>query len=117
LKASFNFSCGTTLPDKTWEVVACTIEIALFGTSSTFSTSFPGFWESREKLGSQNKTKRKGKHFISTRHYKLTCRDFLRQLLAASLLRKLLAASLLWKLVSSITLREPFIAPLRIREW
>ena len=49
LNASFNFSCGKTLPDKTWEVLACTTELALFGASSITPTVFPGFWESRGK--------------------------------------------------------------------
>jgi len=49
LKASFSFSCGTTVPDETWEALARTSEIAFFGTSSILPTVFPGFWESRGK--------------------------------------------------------------------
>ena len=59
LKASFSFSYDRTLPDETWEVVACTTETAFYGTSSTLPTVLPGFWESREKLGLQNQTRQK----------------------------------------------------------
>ena len=49
LNASFSFTCSKTLPDETWEVLACTTELSLFGTSSITPTVFPGFWESRGK--------------------------------------------------------------------
>jgi len=49
LNASFNFFYGTTLSDETWEVLARTSELALFGASSIVPTVFPGFWESRGK--------------------------------------------------------------------
>jgi hypothetical protein len=59
LKASFNFSCGT-VPDKTWEIVACTTEIVFCGTSSTFSAVFPGFWESKGKTDHKTKLRKMG---------------------------------------------------------
>ena len=51
LNASFIFSCGMTLPDETWEALAHTSEIAFSGTSSILPIVFPGFWESRGKMG------------------------------------------------------------------
>ena len=64
LNASFNFSCGTTLPDETWEVLAHTSEIVLFGVSSITPTIFLGFWESKGKKRYLIKLRAKKKYFF-----------------------------------------------------
>ena len=97
LNASFSFSCGKTLPDGIWEVLACTSEVTFSSASSILPTVSPRLWESRGKNCYLIKLSAKKSTFSSTRHYKFTHRGFFRQLLVASLLRKLLAASLLQK--------------------
>ena len=51
LNASFSFTCSKTLPDETWEALARTSRMAFSGTSATFSTISPIFWEFRGEMG------------------------------------------------------------------